>query len=834
MVNEGKTKKGQTKKKRRERRQEGTGAQLVDHTCHLLREYMLHRRVMILQYHVLRERSRHSFCMWVDYSARISIMEIFHTQSGEMCPQEIGCFIAVITRDWQEGYDSAETILNDDGRVEEHQVVFFDFNSGGSTGADLGSIANQGAVTTEACMQIILLLHYVRKGYKFTYGQIVFISDNCTDQLKCASHFAALDSWVNHFKNLAAQSASADDITSTSRTPAEDLAKAAHVRATVAAAAAEMSDEEVAEEFKTDVATICFLKLKMGVTQFVKLLGAAMHGKYKGDGISLNIRVQADRMTLLWSIAGDISPERVEGAKQLQDRMNEVNGGMRRFVKNERAEQRPSVKPTTDGIYYHMLYPEFWEQTRRTVLTYPRVKAAKGEGSSTWQEARFETGWPLQPRARDTGCECVGCRQLEKPPLWQADARLALAKWLHPRLNSERNGVAAAAALGGSTGVAAVLAAVAGVMAKRNLCTQDYAPPFRTYKLEMKAATTLAAAATDLNCPVDDDSNPADLAEQRLARLENWQLHAEAALTQDGADRICAFVCVDEAGCVDESYIFLHLTANLTELPIDDSLLASSGDPMPAGTLVCAGRRLRPHQETPRTYLEEKGAESRLPFCRGRCRCIDIDAKDNMIFSAETGHWTVPEQQHELLMAIVEGMNERQEQREAEDAEDEEEQEQAAAQEEVDEQREGEEEGEEEEEEEEEEQEEQEEEQAEETVKCLQLGDMPAESNVLAFVSLQGSRTIELGEIDRQHFEVRGEKENVRVLPLPRPRQSGVGGGGGVEVQTEFLPVRRADPKLVPCERVLQGWEATKGVGDFARPMVKPYRTFPSAVTISQ
>ena len=102
-------------------------------------------------------------------------------------------------------------------------------------------------------------------------------------------------------------------------------------------------------------------------------------------------------------------------------------------------------------------------------------------------------------------------------------------------------------------------------------------------------------------------------------------------------------------------------------------------------------------------------------------------------------------------------------------------------------------------------------------MKCLQLGDMPAESNVLAFVSLQGSRTIELGEIDRQHFEVRGEKENVRVLPLPRPRQSGVGGGGGVEVQTEFLPVRRADPKLVPCERVLQGWEATKGVAPAGR-----------------
>ena len=78
----GTDKKGKDKKKKRERTQTGTGRALATHAEGLFDELCAHRRKLELFYHGLREHQRTGYCMWVDYSSRMFLVNMFHTQSG--------------------------------------------------------------------------------------------------------------------------------------------------------------------------------------------------------------------------------------------------------------------------------------------------------------------------------------------------------------------------------------------------------------------------------------------------------------------------------------------------------------------------------------------------------------------------------------------------------------------------------------------------------------------------------------------------------------------------------------------------------------------------------
>ena len=99
-------------------------------------------------------------------------------------------------------------------------------------------IHTQGAATTETCLQIILLDHYARKGYTLIGGRIVLVSDNCSDQLKCATHFGAIDGWVNRLFHLAEPHLAAAEATA-----AAAKAKAAAKDAAAEAEAAALADD---------------------------------------------------------------------------------------------------------------------------------------------------------------------------------------------------------------------------------------------------------------------------------------------------------------------------------------------------------------------------------------------------------------------------------------------------------------------------------------------------------------------------------------------------------------------------------------------------------------
>ena len=97
--------------------------------------------------------------------------------SGEMSPQEIGAFTAVIVRAYGSiRSDNADTVLDVDGRVKERHLVMFNYNAGGGEKA----INSQVAPTTESCMDIIMQFEYER-GLDMALMEFLFklISDNC-------------------------------------------------------------------------------------------------------------------------------------------------------------------------------------------------------------------------------------------------------------------------------------------------------------------------------------------------------------------------------------------------------------------------------------------------------------------------------------------------------------------------------------------------------------------------------------------------------------------------------------------------------------------------------
>jgi len=353
-VVEGTDKKGKEKKRIRERRRQFTGLQLELFTRKLMPGYCSHIRDVKLCFHGNRELMRHGYAAWVDYAARMcvsspdplslpadpglvcsTIANLYHPQSGEMCPQELGAFVMVAIRPHgSKPTDNADTICVEPGRVMEYHVVIFDYNAGGGERA----INTQSSGTTEACLALIMInerdmgLDMSKCGDKET-----LISDNCCPDLKCADHMGALDTWVN------------PDATA--------------------------SPQDVLR-----------MKKDLAIRNFVRAWGAAKHGKDHVDAVSLSPsfatplgreterracsqvatyhRQEADRLNLNWTPGKDVPEGKVEGAAQLVAHMQSMRSGPGNMKRHRRAEltgwESAQKEASVNAVYYNHLTVEFW------------------------------------------------------------------------------------------------------------------------------------------------------------------------------------------------------------------------------------------------------------------------------------------------------------------------------------------------------------------------------------------------------------------------------------------------------------------------------------------
>ena len=188
-------------------------------------------------------------------SSRKQIANLFHNQSSEMSPQEIGAFIAVITRPFgSKPSDDDATVRDGDGRVKEYHTVLFDYIAGASDHA----INTQAAPTTEACIGIILAFEEAAGLQADRCDSLLAItSDNCTADLKCADHFAALSTWAN-------------------------------------------LDPE------TTTPALLRVKQSLGFKTIRRVYGTEYHGKYEGDHVATESGVEADKMSLIAAAAPNV------------------------------------------------------------------------------------------------------------------------------------------------------------------------------------------------------------------------------------------------------------------------------------------------------------------------------------------------------------------------------------------------------------------------------------------------------------------------------------------------------------------------------------------------
>jgi hypothetical protein len=145
--------------------------------------------------------------------------------------------------------------------------------------------------------------------------------------------------------------------------------------------------------------------------------GCEQHGKYEGDGLALNHRNEADKLTLNWTPGEDVPEAKCEGAEQLYLHMNEHRGVEMSRQRRARLTGGASVGDSlrVARVRYHFLSVAKYNATKAGFRRFKTVKARKGEGSKSWYTYRFREGHPLELQAGDTLCGCSGC--MASPPM---------------------------------------------------------------------------------------------------------------------------------------------------------------------------------------------------------------------------------------------------------------------------------------------------------------------------------------------------------------------------------------------------------------------------------
>ena len=365
-VVEGRSKTGdKDKKAKRERRRTGTGAELAREIQHEFDLQLHHHQHKLLFSLAMHEHQNSGYTIWYDYSARMTIANMHHNQSSEMSPQQIGAFIAVVTRPFGSiPSDDGDTIKDEFGVVKEHHIVLFDYNSG------TGSLAvnSQKSPCAEACLSLIMLFESGRGLDMAKCDELLtLMSDNCCADLKCADHFGHLETWVN---------------------PDSDA-----------------SPEEVFE-----------LKKKLCIKNLIRLYGLAMHGKYEGDGVATRIRDFLDKCTLAVNGGENVSSKKIEHAGQLYDELKLTMAGQGQMKGQRRAAMTGWASAVEDAkvnaTHFHFLSVDFFHSVRDATIGYKRIAAPKGDGSSTWHEVRFTAGSEGKFSARKEICACDGCMHM--------------------------------------------------------------------------------------------------------------------------------------------------------------------------------------------------------------------------------------------------------------------------------------------------------------------------------------------------------------------------------------------------------------------------------------
>ena len=246
MCDEGFKKDGVTvKRKLRERPKAGTGASLRADIADQLTDYLIHQHACKFQYHTIEDVKTKAFVMHADYAAIYGIDGKLNPMSFGISPKEISMFVCVIDREYDEAFedDSCQPPL-DDGRVHEVVIVISDYNQEEAQ-------ARQDSSQTEGCMRTIIIDQYKKRGYTKFGNAIVFVTDRCAAQFRCATKFGMQDSWTSPGMQ---PGLSAVDV-------------------------ARMPDGHRAE-----CQRILDEKRSLGLVRFVHLYGTQYHGKYEGDG----------------------------------------------------------------------------------------------------------------------------------------------------------------------------------------------------------------------------------------------------------------------------------------------------------------------------------------------------------------------------------------------------------------------------------------------------------------------------------------------------------------------------------------------------------------------